>query len=102
MLSDRSMLLLPTILFTLMGCAQTDLEARVARLEVEADRQAVIRLMHDYAHGLDAMDVPLLERTFAEDAVAHYALVFAASALHEEGAAGLAGAPVERRPRGVR
>ena len=38
----------------------------------------------------------------AQDAVAHYALVFASSALHEEDAAGLAGAPVERRARGVR
>ena len=37
-----------------------------------------------------------------EDAVAHYALVFASSALHEEDAAGEAGAPVERRARGVR
>jgi hypothetical protein len=58
---------------TLSGCAaRSDLATRVQALEEEADRQAVIRLIHAYAHGLDAMDEALLARTFAPDAVAEY------------------------------
>ena len=51
---------------------QGDLEARVRALEVEADRAAVIRLIHAYIHGLDSLDEALLTRTFAEDSVAEY------------------------------
>jgi hypothetical protein len=51
---------------------QGDLEARVRALEVEADRAAVIRLIHAYIHGLDSLNEALLARTFAEDAVAEY------------------------------
>jgi hypothetical protein len=64
--------LLLSPLFGVIGCAQPRLEARVQALEVEADRQAVIRLMHAYAHGVDSMDEALLGRTFAVDAVAEY------------------------------
>jgi len=60
------------LVFGVLACAQPDLEARVRALEVEADRQAVIRLMHAYAHGIDSMDEALLELTFAVDAVAEY------------------------------
>ncbi len=49
-----------------------ELEARLARLEAEADRQAVERLIHAYAHGIDTMDEALLRRTFAADAEAEY------------------------------
>ena len=48
------------------------LEDRLALLEAEADRQAVERLMHAYAHGIDSMDEALLRRTFAKDAAAEY------------------------------
>ena len=51
---------------------QGDLEARVRALEVEADRAAVTRLIHQYIHGLDSLDEALLTRTFAEDSVAEY------------------------------
>jgi hypothetical protein len=57
----------------LVGCAQSGgLDARIQTLELEADRQAVIRLIHQYAHGLDGRDEALLRRTFASDAVAEY------------------------------
>ncbi|MFK7896383.1 MAG: nuclear transport factor 2 family protein [Myxococcota bacterium] len=52
-----------------MGAA---LEARLTRLEAEADRQEIERLMHAYAHGIDSMDMDLLRRTFAPDARAEY------------------------------
>jgi SnoaL-like domain len=55
-----------------LGCSHGDLETRVRALEVEADRQAVIRLIHQYAQGLDGRDEALLRRTFAADAVAVY------------------------------
>jgi hypothetical protein len=56
-----------------MGSPQTaELEARLVRLEAEADRQAVERLIHAYAHGIDTLDEALLRRTFAPDAVAEY------------------------------
>ncbi len=45
---------------------------RIHTLELEADRQAVIRLIHQYAHGIDFRDEPLLRRTFTADAVAEY------------------------------
>jgi hypothetical protein len=48
-------------LFLGLGCAQTNLEERVRSLEREADRQAVTRLMHRYAHGIDGMDESLLK-----------------------------------------
>jgi hypothetical protein len=66
----------------LSGCASSitgvsagqtaQLEARLVRLEAEADRQAVERLIHAYAHGIDTMDEALLRRTFAPDAQAEY------------------------------
>jgi hypothetical protein len=59
-------------LLVFAACAQPNLEERVRTLEVEADRQAAIRLMHTYAHGIDSMDEALLRETFAEDAVAEY------------------------------
>jgi len=64
-------LLLPLLL----ACIHPSLEARLQLLEVEADRQAVIRLMHAYAQGLDSLDEELLRRTFTEDAVAEYVAV---------------------------
>jgi len=60
------------MLCALLGCARGDLEARVRALEVEADREAVIRLIHAYAHGIDGMDEALLREAFAVDAVAEY------------------------------
>ena len=56
----------------LSGCHHARLEQRIAALEVEADRQAVIRLIEQYAHGIDGLDDALLARTFAPDAVATY------------------------------
>jgi hypothetical protein len=56
----------------LSGCDRSDLETRISALELEADRQSVIRLIHQYAQGLDGRDQALLERTFAPDAVAEY------------------------------
>ncbi|MBW1884968.1 MAG: nuclear transport factor 2 family protein [Deltaproteobacteria bacterium] len=61
-----------TLSCVLLACAQPGLEARVQALEVAADREAVIQLIHAYAHGIDSMDEALLGRTFAEDAVAEY------------------------------
>ena len=66
-----SLFLMPIVLLVL-GCVQPGLEGRLRALEVEADRQAVTRLMYAYAHGIDGMDEELLRATFAEDAVAHY------------------------------
>jgi len=54
-----------------LGCHGTMLR-RIRTLEVEADRQAVIRLIHQYAHGVDGRDKVLLTRTFTSDAVAEY------------------------------
>lgn len=56
----------------LAGCSHGSLEARLVALEREADRQAVTRLMHDYAHGIDGFDEDLLRRAFAPDAIAEY------------------------------
>jgi hypothetical protein len=47
------------LLFVFTACAQPGLETRVQALEVEADRQAVIRLIHAYTHGIDSMDEAL-------------------------------------------
>ncbi|MFO0690548.1 MAG: nuclear transport factor 2 family protein [Myxococcota bacterium] len=55
-----------------LGCGHAMLEQRIRVLEVEADRQAVIRLIHQYAHGIDGHDKELLSRTFTADAVAEY------------------------------
>jgi len=55
-----------------LGCGHAVLEQRIQVLEVEADRQAVIRLIHQYAHGIDGHDKDLLARTFTADAVAEY------------------------------
>ncbi|MBK7948258.1 MAG: nuclear transport factor 2 family protein [Deltaproteobacteria bacterium] len=55
-----------------MGCEDAALEKRIVALEAEADRQAVIRLIDQYAHAIDGLDDALLERTFAPDAVATY------------------------------
>ncbi len=63
---------LTLLLLTVFGCAHADVEARLVRLEAEADRQAVVRLMHAYAHGIDDLDEARLRATFAEDAVAEY------------------------------
>ena len=60
------------LLLVCTACAQPNLEDRVRRLEIEADRQAAIRLMHAYAHGIDSLDEALLRETFADDAVAEY------------------------------
>lgn len=64
--------LLCVLLCALLACAQPGLEGRVRALEAGADHEAVIQLIHAYAHGIDSMDEALLERTFAEDAVAEY------------------------------
>lgn len=57
----------------LLGCAGGgNVEARLAALEREADRQAVVRLIHQYAHAIDGRDEALLRRTFLPDAVAEY------------------------------
>lgn len=56
----------------ILGCGHTELNKRIHALEIEADRQAVIRLIHQYAHGIDFRDEPLLSRTFTADAVAEY------------------------------
>jgi hypothetical protein len=55
-----------------LGCGHAVLEQRIKVLEVEADRQAVIRLIHQYAHGIDGHDEALLRQTFTADAVAEY------------------------------
>lgn len=55
-----------------LGCGHAVLERRIHALEVEADRQAVIRLIHQYAHGIDGRDEKLLRGTFTADAVAEY------------------------------
>ncbi len=55
-----------------LGCGHTELNMRIHALEIEADRQAVIRLIHQYAHGIDSHDEALLRRTFTADAVAVY------------------------------
>lgn len=54
------------------GCGHAALDRRIQTLEIEADRQAVIRLIHQYAHGIDGRDEELLRATFAADAVAEY------------------------------
>lgn len=59
-------------LLALSGCGHVALERRIALLEQEADRQAVIRLIEQYAHGIDGRDDALLARTFTADAVATY------------------------------
>ncbi len=55
-----------------LGCGHATLDRRIALLEVEADRQAVIRLIHQYAHAIDGRDEKLLGATFTADAVAEY------------------------------
>lgn len=70
--SALASLLVSCLVLTALGCGHANLEARVAALEVEADRQAVIRLINQYAQGLDGRDEALLRRTFAADAVAVY------------------------------
>ena len=55
-----------------VACSHPDLDRRIDALEVEADRQAVIRLIHQYAQGIDRNDDALLRRTFTSDAVAEY------------------------------
>ena len=55
-----------------LGCGHTELNLRIRSLEIEADRQAVVRLIHQYAQGIDAMDKEMLQRTFTADAVAEY------------------------------
>lgn len=57
---------------TLVACAHADVESRLQTLEREADRQAVVRLIHQYAQGIDGGDEALLRRTFLPDAVAEY------------------------------
>jgi hypothetical protein len=57
---------------TTLGCGHAALDRRIDALEVEADRQAVIRLIHQYAHGIDGRDESLLRATFTADAVAEY------------------------------
>lgn len=57
---------------TALGCGHGALDRRIRVLEVEADRQAVIRLIHQYAHGIDGHDEALLRQTFTADAVAEY------------------------------
>ncbi|MEZ4330973.1 MAG: nuclear transport factor 2 family protein [Myxococcota bacterium] len=57
---------------TLLACAHGDVESRLQALEREADRQAVVRLIHQYAQGIDGGDQALLRRTFLPDAVAEY------------------------------
>jgi hypothetical protein len=65
--------LFTALLLFLSGCVSPGLNERVRALEVEADRQAVTRLMSSYAHGIDSMDEAMLRRTFAVDAIAEYA-----------------------------
>ncbi len=65
-------LLTSALVTAAIGCGHGDLEKRVHALEIEADRQAVIRLINQYAQGLDGRDEALLRRTFAADAVAEY------------------------------
>ncbi len=60
------------LFLALQGCGHGDLVRRIQILEVEADRQAVIRLIHQYAHGIDGNDDALLRQTFTADAVAEY------------------------------
>ncbi len=60
------------LIATGLGCGHTELNLRIRSLEIEADRQAVIRLIHQYAHGIDGKDEALLRRTFTADAVAEY------------------------------
>ncbi len=55
-----------------IGCGHGALDRRIDALEVEADRQAVIRLIHQYAHAIDGRDETLLRATFTADAVAEY------------------------------
>ena len=55
-----------------LGCGHATLDRRIRQLEVEADRQAVIRLIHQYAHAIDGRDEDLLRATFTADAVAEY------------------------------
>ncbi len=55
-----------------LGCGHAALDRRIDALEVEADRQAVIRLIHQYAHAIDGRDEKLLSATFTADAVAEY------------------------------
>ncbi len=55
-----------------LGCGHAALDRRIDALEVEADRQAVIRLIHQYAHAIDGRDEQLLRSTFTADAVAEY------------------------------
>lgn len=55
-----------------LGCGHAVLDRRIDALEVEADRQAVIRLIHQYAHAIDGRDEALLRSTFTADAVAEY------------------------------
>lgn len=57
---------------SLLACGHAALERRIVALEREADRQAVIRLIHQYAHAIDGHDDALLARTFALDSVAEY------------------------------
>lgn len=74
MSSVPRLLLLASVAFAsiLLGCAGSNVDARLTALEREADRQAVIRLIHQYAHGIDGRDEALLRRTFLPDAVAEY------------------------------
>lgn len=65
-------LLALALVVTGLGCGHTELNLRIRSLEIEADRQAVIRLIHQYAHGIDGKDEALLRRTFTADAVAEY------------------------------
>ncbi|MBK7948003.1 MAG: nuclear transport factor 2 family protein [Deltaproteobacteria bacterium] len=60
------------LVLTSLGCGHAVLEQRIKVLEVEADRQAVIRLIHQYAHGIDGHDEALLRQTFTADAIAEY------------------------------
>jgi hypothetical protein len=55
-----------------VGCGHAELNLRIHALEIEADRQAVMRLINQYAHGIDGHDEALLRRTFTADAVAEY------------------------------
>ena len=55
-----------------LGCSQAAFEQRIRVLEIEADRQAVIRLIHQYAHGIDGGDEKLIRASFTADAVAEY------------------------------
>ncbi|MBY0400712.1 nuclear transport factor 2 family protein [Myxococcota bacterium] len=74
---------------TSLGCGHAVLEQRIKVLEVEADRQAVIRLIHQYAHGIDGHDEALLRQTFTADAVAEYKGVNFPMDVHLEGFAAI-------------